>query len=61
MDDIASGEPVGVGDASLTGRATAEGTTLLQQLRPGGAVDGTIDPAAAQQRLVGGIDNGIDL
>src|SRR6185369_11247914 len=31
------------------------------QFRPGSAMDSAIDPAAAQQRGVGGIDDSIDL
>jgi hypothetical protein len=34
---------------------------LLQQLRSGGAVDGAVHSAPAQERRVGGVDNGIDL
>jgi hypothetical protein len=43
VDPVAGGKAVALGDPSLTGWATAEGAALLQQVRPGGAVDGAVD------------------
>ena len=35
--------------------------SLLHEERPGGAMNRTVNPAPAGQRLVGGVDDGIDL
>jgi hypothetical protein len=32
---------------------------FFQKLRPGGPVNGAIHSAAAQQRIVGGVNNGV--
>src|SRR5262249_30951642 len=40
------------------GVAAAERATFGEQVRPGGAMDGAIDAAAAEQRSVGGVDDG---
>ena len=61
VDHIAAGEVVGSGDLRLTRLAAAQCAALLQQLRPCGAVDRPIHAAAAQQRTVGGVDDGIHL
>ena len=37
-----------------------ERPALVEQLGPGGPVDGSVDPAAAEQRRVGGVDDGVD-
>ena len=37
--------------------AAAERAALLEQRRPGGAVDRAVDPAAAEQARVGGVDD----
>jgi len=47
-------------DPRLTGRTAADLPACFQQLRPGGAVDRAVNPAAAQQPLVGGIHDRID-
>jgi hypothetical protein len=60
MDHIPGGKPISRRDPSLTGWATTERPAFPQQIGPGSAVDGPIDPAAAQQRLVRGIDDGVN-
>jgi hypothetical protein len=60
MDHIARRQPVSLGDPRLPGRAAADRAAFGQQLRSRRTVDGAVDPAAAQQRLVGGIDDGVD-
>ena len=60
VDDESGGQPVPAGDASFPGRATAQLHTLDQQPGTGGAVDSAIDAATAEQRGVGGIDDGVD-
>lgn len=59
VNDVAAWQAVSAGDAGLPRGAAAQLAALLQQFRPGGAVNGPIHPAAAQQRRIGGIHNGI--
>ena len=54
-------QAVALGDARLTGRATADGPAFRQQFRPRGAMDRAIDAATAQQGLVRCIDDRIDV
>ncbi len=60
MDDMAGGQAVTVGDLGVAGGAAVERGALLPERRSGGAVDGAVDAAAAQQRVVGGVDDGVD-
>ena len=60
MDDMPRWQPVSLGDLGVAGGAAAEGAALREQFRPGGAVDRAVDPAAAEQRLVRGVDDGIN-
>ncbi len=48
-------------DFCVSGLASAQGPALLQQRLAGRPVDRPVDPATAQQRLVGGVDDGVDL
>ena len=48
-------------DACFSGGTPAQRGALLHQLEPGGAVNGTVDAAAAQQGLVGRVDDGVDV
>jgi len=43
------------------GGAAAERTTFCEQFRPCCAVNGAIHAATAQERFIGGVDDGIDL
>ena len=47
-------------DFGLTGAASVQGAALFEQWRAGGAVYGAIDAATAEQRGVGGVDDGVD-
>ena len=47
-------------DLGLARLAAAERAALGQQLRPRGAMDGPVDPAAPEQRAVGRVDDGVD-
>ena len=46
---------------SNSGIAAAECAAFLQQLRPGGAVDGAVHAPAPEQALVGSVHNGVCL
>ncbi|MDB5627591.1 MAG: hypothetical protein JWR73_3393 [Tardiphaga sp.] len=59
VDHIAGGKPVTRRDLGLAGGAAMQRAAGSKQLRTGGAVDRTIDPAAAQQGLIGSIDDGV--
>jgi hypothetical protein len=53
-------QAVTAGDAGFAWGTAAEAPALGQQFRTGGAMDGAVDPAAAEQRPVGGVDDRID-
>ena len=59
MEDIARWQAVAACELGVPGFAAAQGTALLQKPRPCGSVDGPVHAAAAQQRGVGGIDDGL--
>ena len=59
VDDMARGEVVSGGDTGLADRAAADPTALVEEARPGCAVDRAVHPAAAEQRLVRGVDDRI--
>ena len=61
MDDKAGGEAVGTGDFCLSGFTAPEGAGFGEQPGACGAVDCTVDPAAAEQGGVGGVDYGVYL
>src|SRR5262249_50055506 len=57
VDDEPRGQAVAAGEPGLPGGAAADEPTLLDELRPRGAVDGAVDTAAAQQRRVRRVDD----
>ena len=57
VNDPFGGEFVAARDFGLAGGAAAERTAFRQQFRAGGAMNGAIHPAAAEQRRVGRIHN----
>ena len=61
MDDVPGLEAIAAGDLGGTGVATAQGLALGQQLGAGGTMDGAVDAAAAEQRGVGSVDDGVDV
>src|SRR5919201_3108283 len=60
VDHPGGRQPVAAGDLRLAGRAAAEPTALLEQLRPGGAVYRAVDAAAAEQAAVRRVDDRVD-
>ena len=60
VDDEARRQIVAAGEPRLARRAAAEPVAFGKQSRPGGAMDGTVDAAAAEQRAVGGVDDGVN-
>jgi len=54
-------EAVTAGDARLTGETSAELAAFLKKLRARCSMDGAVDAAAAKQRLVGRVDDRIDV
>jgi len=57
VNDIRCRQPIAARDFRRTGVAAAERSTVGQQLWSSGAVNGAVDPAAAEQRPVGGVDD----
>jgi len=48
------------GDFGAAGLAAAERAALFEKLRPGGTMDGSINPTASEQRGVRGVDDGVN-
>src|SRR3954454_13848805 len=61
MDHMPRGKPVAFRDFGVAGSAAAEAATFGQKFWPGGAVDGAIDAAAAEQRAVRSVDDGVNV
>lgn len=60
VDDVAGGEIVPGGEFSLAGGSAAEAGAFGEQSVAGGAVDGAVNAAAAEEGVVGGVDDGVD-
>ena len=60
MNDVTGGELVARGDLGLAGAATAKLTAFRKQAGAGLAMDGPVHAAAAQQRRIGGVDDGVN-
>lgn len=54
------GELISLGDFRGASVAAIEGLALGEQVGAGSAVDGAVDAAAAEKRLVCGVDDGVD-
>lgn len=60
VDDVSGGKAEAGGNFGLARGAAVQGAAAGQQFRPGGAVNGSIDPAATQEGIVGGVDDSVD-
>ena len=60
MNHMPCRQPIAAGDLGVAGLAAMKRAAFGEQLRPGGAMDRAIDAAAAEQRRVGGVDDGVN-
>ena len=60
MNHVPRPQPVSQGDFGAAGLATMEGAAFREQLGPGRAMDRAIDAAAAQQRGICRVDDGVN-
>jgi len=60
VDDEAGGEAKARAYFGLPRGAAVECAAIGQQLRTGGAVDGSVNATATQKAAVGGVDNSVD-
>ena len=60
MDHMPRRQPISAGDLGIAGRATIERAAFGEQFGPGRAMDRAIDAAAAEQRRVRGVDDGVN-
>jgi hypothetical protein len=60
MNHMPRRQPIGIGDLGVAGLAAMQRAAFDQQLRPGRAMDRAIDAAAAEQRGIRGVDDGVN-
>ena len=60
MNDMPRRQPVAWGDPDVASFAAAKRAAFGEQPRSGGAMDRAIDAAPAEQRSVGGVDDGVN-
>jgi hypothetical protein len=60
MNDMPRGKPVAFGDLGIADRTASKRAAFGEQPSSGGAMDCAIDPAAALQRTIGGVDDGVN-
>jgi hypothetical protein len=60
MNDMPRRQAIAFGDFGVAGVAAVQRVAFGEQLRPGRAVDGAIDAAAAQQRAIRGVDDRVN-
>jgi hypothetical protein len=60
MNDVEGRQAIAARDLGRAGFAAVERFAFLQQLRACGTMDRAVDPAAAEQRRVRRIDDGVD-
>jgi len=60
MNDIPRRKLVAMGDLGIAGLAATKRAAIGEQPRAGHAMDRAIDPAAAEQRAIRGVDDGVN-
>jgi hypothetical protein len=60
VDDVPGRQPVPAGNLGRAGIAAVKPAAFGQQIRSGRAMDRAVDPAAAEQRAVRRVDDGVD-
>ena len=60
MNHMPRRQPIPFGDFGVAGLAAIERAAFGQQLGPSRAMDRAIDATAAEQRSVGGVDDGVN-
>jgi hypothetical protein len=60
MNNMPRRKLVALGDLGIAGFAATKRAAFGKQPKSGGAMDRAIDPAAAQQRSVRGVDDGVN-
>jgi hypothetical protein len=60
MNDMPRRQTITLGDLGVAGCAAAKRAAFGEQLRPGGTMDRAIDAAAAEQRRIRGVDDGVN-
>ena len=60
MNDMSRRKPVAMGDLGVAGLAATKRAAFGEQPGPGCAMDRAIDSAAAQQRAIRGVDDGVN-
>jgi hypothetical protein len=61
VDDVSRGQLVAECHLGLSGSASAQFSAFVKKSRPGCPMDRPINTAAAEQRLVRGVNDGIDV
>src|SRR5712691_10420229 len=59
VNDVFCRQPIAAGELGVSGRAAAERAALGEELGSRGAVDRAVHAAAAEQRVVRGVDDGV--
>jgi len=60
VDHVGGLEPITPGDLGIAGLAAVERTTFGDEIGACGTVNGPIDAAAAEQRRIRGVDDGVN-
>ena len=60
MNHMPRRQTIASGDFGVAGLAAVERAAFGKKLRPGGAMDRAVDAAAAEQRRIGGVDDGVN-
>ena len=60
MDHVPGRQPISAGDFGIAGRAAIQRAAFGKQFGPGRAMDRAIDAAAAEQRRIRGVDDGVN-